>query len=268
MHYSKPFTKLFSSIITSSIWNENDQVRVVWITMLALSDANGFVCASLGGLAHAARVSKLDCEAALGYLLSPDDDSRSREFGGQRIEGIDGGYLILNYKKYRDLGRKIDRDEYLADKQWESRQKRKQSSTPVNKESTIASASASVLKKELEEAVKLLTNEQTRKKFNEWMTVRRGMGKKPKNWDKMFTEQAQWLAKYAYLIQIEILSASIRNNWQGLFEPKTNGQKPTFKPTFKPKYLPPPSDISDEELAQKREEVRKLSEQWKKEHGR
>src|SRR5882672_8988156 len=144
MHYSKPFTKLFSSIITSSIWNENDKVRVVWITMLALSDMNGFVCASVGGLAHAARVTKEDCEAALGYLLSPDDDSRSQEFGGQRIDVTDGGYLILNYKKYRDLGRKIDRDEYLADKQWESRQKRKQSSIGVNKPSTNASASASL----------------------------------------------------------------------------------------------------------------------------
>jgi hypothetical protein len=146
---TKPFTKLFSSIITSSIWNENDKVRVVWITMLALADATGFVCASVGGLAHAARVTKEDCESALGYLVAPDDDSRSPEFAGRRVECVEGGFVILNYTKYRELGRKLDRTEYLAAKKRESRKRQQTStvgsngSTQVNKTSTLASASAS-----------------------------------------------------------------------------------------------------------------------------
>lgn len=124
--------------------------------MLALSDATGFVGASLGGLAHAARISREECEAALGYLLSPDEDSRSPEFEGRRIGIVAGGYSILNYTKYRELGRSIDRNEYLAEKQRESRERKRSStkkdtSTDVNQrqpESTIgqhiASASASV----------------------------------------------------------------------------------------------------------------------------
>ena len=34
------YTKLFNSIITSTIWTEDDKTRLVWITMLALADKN------------------------------------------------------------------------------------------------------------------------------------------------------------------------------------------------------------------------------------
>jgi len=46
----KPFTKLFSSIVTSSIWRESDHVRLLWVTMLAMADKNGEIWASVGGL--------------------------------------------------------------------------------------------------------------------------------------------------------------------------------------------------------------------------
>jgi hypothetical protein len=96
------FTKLFSDIVLSSIWSEDDKTRIVWITLLATSNADGFVSASLPGLATAARVTIEECEAALAKLASPDPHSRTKDHEGRRIETVDGGWLILNYRLYRD----------------------------------------------------------------------------------------------------------------------------------------------------------------------
>jgi len=95
------YTPLFASIITSSIWDEDDKTRIVWITMLALADSTGLVEASIPSLAHIARVDRNSCEKALEKLSAPDTNSRSKEFQGRRIEKVDGGWLILNLVKYR-----------------------------------------------------------------------------------------------------------------------------------------------------------------------
>lgn len=97
------FTKLFSSITESTIWAEPDHVRIVWITMLAMCDRQGRVYATIPGLAGRARVSVEQCEEALTKFLSEDKYSRSKEFGGRRIEEIDGGWMLLNYERYREL---------------------------------------------------------------------------------------------------------------------------------------------------------------------
>jgi hypothetical protein len=95
------YTKLFSSIVNSTIWREENHVRLVWITMLALADKNGLVEASIPGLADAARVTIKECENALDKLMSPDEYSRSQENEGKRIAKEDGGWLLLNYVRYR-----------------------------------------------------------------------------------------------------------------------------------------------------------------------
>jgi hypothetical protein len=46
------YTKLFSSIVSSTLWREPAATKVVWITMLALADRHGEVEASIPGLAH------------------------------------------------------------------------------------------------------------------------------------------------------------------------------------------------------------------------
>lgn len=100
---SMTFTKLFSSITESTIWREPANVRLVWITMLAMADRRGRVWASLPGLADRARVPDEDCRAAIKTFLSPDADSRTREHEGRRIEVIDGGWRLLNHEKYRAI---------------------------------------------------------------------------------------------------------------------------------------------------------------------
>ncbi len=90
------FTKLFASIVMSTIWREDDKTRIVWITLLALSDKDGVVEGSIPGLAHVASVSIEDCERALETLQKPDKYSRSPEHDSRRIEPVYGGWLILN----------------------------------------------------------------------------------------------------------------------------------------------------------------------------
>lgn len=97
------YTKLSSSLVTSTVWRESSPTRCVWITMLALADAHGEVQASVPGLADVSRVSIEECEHALSIFLSPDKYSRTQNEDGRRITPIDGGWVLLNYSKYRDL---------------------------------------------------------------------------------------------------------------------------------------------------------------------
>lgn len=119
------YTKLFSSILDSSIWTESKETRLVWITMLAMADREGRVDAAVPGLADRAKVSLPECIAALKLLSEPDQWSRSSENEGRRIQAVDGGWIILNHGKYRAKLSLEERRAYLAKKQAEYRAKKK-----------------------------------------------------------------------------------------------------------------------------------------------
>jgi len=195
--------------------------------MLAIADAQGMVSASLPGLASVANVELPDAIKAIKTLQDPDEYSRTKDHDGRRINPVDGGWHILNYEKYRKMLNAEERREYQA--KWAAN-KRRQTSTARRLKSTESTHAEAEAEAEADEdssqtllnSVKLLSLTVT-SKFNDWMELRRSMGKAPKNWNRMFAEQAKWLSKYAQPTQLDILSASIRNNWQGLFEPK-NGQ--------------------------------------------
>lgn len=107
------YTKLFHSILASTIWREDDKTRIVWITLLAMAGRTGVVEGSIPGLADMARVSIPECEAALEKLGAPDRYSRTKDHDGRRIQAVDGGWLILNHAKYRDKMSQDDRREYM-----------------------------------------------------------------------------------------------------------------------------------------------------------
>lgn len=113
------FVKLFTSILDSTVWHEPEKTRIVWITLLAMSDRNGDVSSSILGLASRARVDINSVHDALNTFLSADLHSRTKDFEGRRIEEIDGGWHLLNYEKYRQR----DNPEYLREKSAE-RQRR------------------------------------------------------------------------------------------------------------------------------------------------
>lgn len=133
------YTKLFSSILASTIWRSDDKTRIVWITLLAMADRRGIADGSVPGLADFARVTVPDCEHALAVLSSPDKHSRSKVAEGRRIEAVQGGWRLINYGYYREKLNEDERREYLKVKQREYRSRhrkvstrRKQTSTNVN----------------------------------------------------------------------------------------------------------------------------------------
>ena len=105
---STNYTKLFSSLITSTIWSASHPTRVVWVTMLALADKNGEVHATIPGLARMANVTIPECEEAVNQFLAPDPYSRTPDDEGRRIEPIEGGWALINHGKYRLMASKED----------------------------------------------------------------------------------------------------------------------------------------------------------------
>jgi hypothetical protein len=119
------YTKLFGSILTSSVWQEPAHVRLVWITFLALCNKDGLIEAAVPGIAHVARVSLPEAEEAIKVLESPDEYSRNHEHDGRRIIKVDGGWKVLNFDNYRNKLSEADRREYFRRKQAEYRAKHK-----------------------------------------------------------------------------------------------------------------------------------------------
>jgi hypothetical protein len=97
-----PYVKIFRSILLSSIQSESYPTRLVWQTILALKDENGIVEASIPGLANEARVTLVECEEALRVLTSPDPYSRTPDEDGRRMLAIEGGWKVVNHRKYRE----------------------------------------------------------------------------------------------------------------------------------------------------------------------
>jgi hypothetical protein len=98
---SDGYAMLFSSITMSSIWAEDDQTRIVFITMLAMADADGYVGASIPGIAHVARVPVEAVESAIQKFLNPDPYSRSQHLEGRRLTIADRGWTLVNYHRFR-----------------------------------------------------------------------------------------------------------------------------------------------------------------------
>jgi hypothetical protein len=98
------YNKIFTKILDSSIWLESEATRIVWVTMLAAMDEDGFVqMASLPNLARRANVSVEAAASAVHVLESPDPNSSNPLNEGRRIERVDGGWLVLNAGEYRSI---------------------------------------------------------------------------------------------------------------------------------------------------------------------
>lgn len=97
------YAKLFSTILTSSVWGEDTSTRIVWITLLALADKDGDVRCSLSGLARMANVSVEDAQRAITIFLAPDPESATPDYEGRRVLVQEGGWHVINYGKYRGI---------------------------------------------------------------------------------------------------------------------------------------------------------------------
>jgi hypothetical protein len=131
------YAKLFGSILDSTIWGEDSDTRIVWITMMAMAGPTGYVGATIPGIARRAGVTVEKCDEAITKFLGPDKYSRTPDLEGRRLVRTNGGFTLVNYVKYRNMLAKLERAEYQAD--W-AKNKRRQLST----ESTQAEAEANI----------------------------------------------------------------------------------------------------------------------------
>jgi len=95
------FTKLVPEIVQSSIWNETSDIRIVWITMLAIKDENGYVRGDARTIARIANVGQDAADDALLRFQQPDPSSHTPDNEGRRIAPAPGGWIVLNHELYR-----------------------------------------------------------------------------------------------------------------------------------------------------------------------
>ena len=123
-----PFVKLDCGILNSTLWAERT-ARELFLTALLMAEPYetttalpqiatrgfeltgwsvppgwyGFVHAASVGILARAQIPENDAAwAALTSLGEPDTDSRSADFDGRRLVRVDGGWIVLNYMKYRE----------------------------------------------------------------------------------------------------------------------------------------------------------------------
>lgn len=161
-----PFVKLDCGILNSTIWYDKP-ARDVFITALLMATPRefdepapaikirsldrdgwdvppgwyGFVPAAGIGIVHRAGVEQEAGLEALERLSSPEPDSRSKDFEGRRLARINGGFVVLNYMRYRK------RDETGAERtrRWRARQKEQEEAasrrvTPSPRRVTVTQA--------------------------------------------------------------------------------------------------------------------------------
>jgi hypothetical protein len=121
-----PFVKLDTGILNSTLWVDKD-ARDIFITALLMAHPieitedtpqlevrsmeqtgfvvppgwYGFVPAAGTGIINQAGMIRENGLAALERCGAPDFESRSSDFEGRRMVRVDGGFILLNYDKYR-----------------------------------------------------------------------------------------------------------------------------------------------------------------------
>jgi hypothetical protein len=140
------YNKLFTKILDSSIWLEPSGTRIIWLTMIAAMDENGFVqFASVANLAHRARIELAEAQAAVDCLEGPDTNSSDPDHEGRRIERVPGGWMILNAEKYREMVTRAVIQEKTRQRVAKHREKKRTCNAPVTLgNATVTEANVSV----------------------------------------------------------------------------------------------------------------------------
>jgi len=98
------FAKIYGDkLLRSTLFLEPPEARLVFLAMLAMADADGVV--DVPGVRALANALNLDVDyirRALAILEAPDPDSRSKAEEGRRVLQLETGWVLVNYRKYRE----------------------------------------------------------------------------------------------------------------------------------------------------------------------
>ena len=98
------WTPLWSDILDSSVWvGTPKDVKIVWVSILALKDVDGNVTASLPAIAKKSELSIPETIKAMEYLLAPDQYSRFPDHAGRRLIPLSGqhGWHVVSHDHYK-----------------------------------------------------------------------------------------------------------------------------------------------------------------------
>jgi len=108
------YVKFFASLYQGTLRGRADEI-LVFTNLIACCDAKGYIDKHFKSVADEVGISVERVRAAIAYLESPDQDSRSKVLGGRRLERIDDerdwGWRVVNYLKYRSIRCAEDRRE-------------------------------------------------------------------------------------------------------------------------------------------------------------
>jgi hypothetical protein len=178
-----PFVKLDCGLLDSTLWFERE-AREVFITALLMAEPfevreeleafnirelttsgfvvppgwYGFVSAAGPGIVNRAQLDLETGLSGLEKLSEPDPGSRTPDFEGRRMVRVNGGFIILNYQKYRE------RDYTNAERQarWRARQKDKNNGV-TSHSNTVMSRCVTQAEVEAEAEVELSQKKKSRR---------------------------------------------------------------------------------------------------------
>lgn len=116
------YAPIFSKIVDSSLWSEEDYVCKAFVTLLAIKNSDHVARINAFALGRKCwpndlKGSERRALDALKILSSPDTKRiEPQPFEGRRIEKVDDGWLVLNGQIYEDMVRGIHRK--VSQAQW------------------------------------------------------------------------------------------------------------------------------------------------------
>lgn len=140
----RTWAPLWNGIVDSSVWDEPDFVVKVFLTMLALKDADHIVRMNAYQLSMRSRKTEAEVLEALKILSLPDTRRiEPQPFDGRRIQAVEEGWLILNGEKYRQM---------VSDEMRRARNRRAQAAYRERQRSKLLPGEAHYLKRQREGA--------------------------------------------------------------------------------------------------------------------
>ncbi len=111
------YGKIFEEIFDSTIVAHGSNVVYVFMSMIVLSDKEGYLRITAPALAARIVMHLPDVESAIKILEKPDPNSNTPDFDGRRIVSISEitngqerrGWVVVNKDKFREIGSLEDR---------------------------------------------------------------------------------------------------------------------------------------------------------------
>jgi len=95
------YGKIWKSMFEGSLYGKGAVVQALMAYSIACADKNDLLELNSSLLANTIGCDKKEVDAAIEFLTSPDENSRSKEEGGRRLIHRDGfTYFVVNRKFY------------------------------------------------------------------------------------------------------------------------------------------------------------------------